>query len=98
TNFLYFGYDDGKYGHYDVTNGGETIINLAASPSSLSLTNLQVSAVKSDTNATNTIWLAFSTSETASANIAPCLVQVIRSNGPSSGAPSLNPLGTKFTL
>ena len=99
NNILYFAYTDGEYGHYDVTNGGgATIINLTSSPSSLSLTNLQVSAIKIDTNQTNVIWLAFSTSETASSNVVPVLVKVIRSNGPSSGSSGSKPLGTLYSL
>jgi hypothetical protein len=100
ANFLYFSYLEGMYGHFDITNGSagsETLIDLQASPSSLSLTNLQVSAIKVDADTTNTIWLGFSTSTTG-ADAAPCLVKVIKANGPGSGNPNLKPVGTKFNL
>jgi hypothetical protein len=100
ANNLYFARLDGEYGHYDVATGGGgyTAIDLTATPSSLSLTNLQVSAVKVDADTTNAIWLGFSTAEDASAAVVPCLVKVIRADGPGSGPPTSKPLGTKYNL
>jgi len=96
NNILYFGYTDEHYAHYDVTAGGTELIDLSAAPSNLTLTDLQVSAIKVDSNQVNTIWLAFSTSETSATAIIPVLVKVIRANGPSTGPPASKPLGTIF--
>lgn len=86
TNFLYFGYVDGNYGHYDVTNGGATSINLTSpGGSNLSLTNLQVSAIKVDPNTSNTIYCGFSTSESFGGSVVPKLVKVTNANGSQNG-------------
>lgn len=98
SNFMYFGYSNGAYGHYDVTNNSATAIDLTATPSSLTLTNLQVSAIKVDADTVNTIWLGYSTSETSATDVVPCLVKVIKANGASAGPPSGKPLGTIFNL
>jgi hypothetical protein len=98
TNFLYFGFATGYYAHYDVANNSAASIDLTASPSNLTLTDLQVSAIKVDADTTNTIWLGYSTSETSATEVVPCLVKVIKANGPSSGNPSLKPVGTRFDL
>jgi len=95
NNILYFGSTDGTYENYDLINGGTNAVNLSGS---ITLTNMQVSAIKADPNTNYAVYCAFSTSESYNGTLVPKLVKVINANGSSNGAPSQRPSATEITL
>ena len=95
-NVLYCGDLAGLYGRVFNVESGATSYNTVDVSTEMGA-NRQVSCVKVDPNDETTIWLGCSVSETASSNVAPNLLKVIRANNATGGPPANRPAATAFT-